>query len=42
MLEFKTTKDLKISKKIIDQVIGQDSAINIIKKAGQQKRHILF
>ena len=42
MLEFKTTKDLKISKKIIDQVIGQDSAINIIKKAGQQKRHILL
>lgn len=42
MLNYKTTKDLKISKKIIDQVIGQDSAINIIKKAAQQKRHVLL
>lgn len=41
-LEFTSTKDIKVPKRIIDQVIGQDSAVNIIKKAAQQRRHVLL
>src|SRR3989339_948119 len=37
-----STKDIKISSKIIDQVIGQDDAVQIIKKAALQRRHVLL
>ncbi|MCL4383724.1 MAG: ATP-dependent protease LonB [Candidatus Marsarchaeota archaeon] len=39
---FKTTDDIKISDKLIDQVIGQDKAVEIIKKAARQRRNILL
>ncbi len=39
---FKTTKEIRIPKKLIDQVIGQDEAVNIIKKAAKQKRNVLL
>ena len=32
-LEYKTTKDIPIPKLMVDQVIGQEHAVNIIKKA---------
>ena len=38
----KSTKDIKISEKLIDQVIGQEEAIAVIKKAAQQRRHVLL
>ncbi len=41
-LNYNTTKDIKVSKKIIDRVIGQENAINLIKKAASQKRNILL
>ena len=41
-LYFKTTADIPISKKLIDQIIGQDEAINIVKKAARQHRHVLL
>ena len=42
LMNFKTTKELKVPKSLIDQVIGQDGAVEIIEKAAQQKRHILL
>jgi ATP-dependent Lon protease len=39
---FKTTKDIEVSKVIINQVIGQENAVNIIKKAAEQRRHVLL
>lgn len=39
---FKTTKDLPVAKAIIDQVIGQESAVELIKKAALQRRHVLL
>ncbi|MFH1071814.1 MAG: ATP-dependent protease LonB [Nanoarchaeota archaeon] len=39
---FKTTKDMEVPKTIIDQVIGQDDAVNVIKKASVQRRHVLL
>jgi len=41
-LKFKTTKDIPITKLMIDQVIGQEDAVNVIKKAAQQRRHVLL
>ncbi|MDO8642873.1 MAG: ATP-dependent protease LonB [Candidatus Woesearchaeota archaeon] len=41
-LIFKTTKDLVVPGRMVDQVIGQDEAVNIIKKAGLQRRHVLL
>jgi Lon-like ATP-dependent protease len=39
---FTTTADIKIPEKIADQVIGQDSAVEVIKKAAEQKRHVML
>jgi len=41
-LSFNSTKEIKINKKIVDQVIGQDFAVEIIKKAAKQRRHVLL
>ncbi|MBI2673124.1 ATP-binding protein [Candidatus Woesearchaeota archaeon] len=41
-MDFKTTKDIKVSSKIIDQIIGQDESVTIIKKAAKQRRHVLL
>ena len=39
---FKTTADIKIPDTLIDQVIGQGSATDIVRKAAKQRRHILL
>ncbi len=41
-MKFKTTDEIKISDKTIDQVIGQENAVNIVKKAAKQNRNILL
>lgn len=41
-LDFKSTKDIAVPKDIIDQVVGQEEAGNIIKKASLQRRHVLL
>jgi Lon-like ATP-dependent protease len=41
-LEFETTDQVKIPPKLADQVIGQDDAVYVIKKAAEQKRHMLL
>ncbi|MEA3379143.1 MAG: ATP-dependent protease LonB [Nanoarchaeota archaeon] len=40
--KFKTTKDINISKKLIDQIIGQDEAVNLVKKVANQRRNLLL
>ncbi len=41
-LRFKTTADIKIPTNLIDQVIGQKNATEIIKKAAKQRRNVLL
>ncbi|PIY60513.1 ATP-dependent protease LonB [Candidatus Woesearchaeota archaeon CG_4_10_14_0_8_um_filter_47_5] len=41
-LAFTNTKEINVSKKIIDQVIGQEKAVQIMKKAAAQRRHVLL
>ncbi len=42
MKEVKTTAEIPVPERIIDQVIGQDKAVEIIKKAARQKRNVLL
>ena len=39
---FSTTADIEIPEKLADQVIGQDSAVEVIKKAAEQRRHVML
>lgn len=39
---FKTTKEIKLGKRIIEQVKGQEEAIKVIRKAATQRRHVLL
>ncbi len=41
-LKFESTDQIKIPPKQADQVIGQDDAVYVIKKAAEQKRHVLL
>jgi Lon-like ATP-dependent protease len=41
-MKYKTTDDIRISEMMIDQIIGQDEAINLVKKAARQKRNIIL
>ena len=40
--KFEITSDLKIPPQLVDQVIGQDEAVMVIRKAAEQKRHIIL
>jgi len=42
MRKFKTTAEVKVPEKLIDQIIGQDKAVDIMKKAAKQKRNVLL
>ncbi|AIU70580.1 ATP-dependent protease Lon [Thermococcus eurythermalis] len=41
-IDFETTAEIKVPEKLIDQVIGQDHAVEVIKTAATQKRHVLL
>jgi len=40
--KFETTKDIKVPDLLLDQVIGQDKAVDIVRKAAEQKRHVML
>ena len=39
---YKTTADIKVAESIVDKVIGQEKAVEVIKKAAQQRRHVFL
>ncbi|ASJ01255.1 ATP-dependent protease LonB [Thermococcus gorgonarius] len=41
-VEFETTEEIKVPERLIDQVIGQDHAVEVIKTAAGQRRHVLL
>ncbi|MBI4439142.1 ATP-dependent protease LonB [Candidatus Woesearchaeota archaeon] len=41
-LKFRTTTEIKVPSTMIDQVIGQEDAVQIVKKAASQRRHVLL
>ncbi len=42
MRKFKTTEEIEIPARLIDQVIGQDDAVKIVKKAAAQRRNVMM
>ena len=40
--DFKTTKEIEVPDLLLDQVIGQDKAVDIVRKAAEQKRHVML
>lgn len=41
-MKVKSTAEVAVPERIIDQIIGQDTAVGIIKKAARQKRNVLL
>ncbi len=41
-IKFNTTEDIKVPESLLDQVIGQDQTVAIVKKAAEQKRHVML
>lgn len=41
-LKYKTTKDIKISKNIIGQIIGQEESVKLVHKVAKQRRNLLL
>jgi ATP-dependent Lon protease len=41
-LEFNSTSEIEVPTKLIDQVIGQEHAVEVIKKAATQRRHVMM
>jgi len=39
---FHTTADITVPDRLLDQVIGQDKAVKIVRKAAEQKRHVML
>ncbi|NPA86335.1 MAG: ATP-dependent protease LonB [bacterium] len=41
-LQFTTTKEIKVPSRLIEQIIGQEHAVQIAKKVAVQRRHLLL
>ena len=41
-VEVRSSAEVKIPERLVEQVIGQDEAVTVIKKAAEQKRHVLL
>ncbi len=41
-MDFKTTEEIPVPERLIDQVIGQERAVEIVKQAAKQRRHVLL
>src|SRR5687767_10184433 len=39
---FETTAEIQVPEKLIEQVIGQDHAVTVVRKAAEQKRHVMM
>jgi Lon-like ATP-dependent protease len=41
-LEIESTQDISVPDRLVDQVIGQDHARDVVKKAAKQRRHVMM
>ncbi|AAB85287.1 MULTISPECIES: ATP-dependent protease LonB [Methanothermobacter] len=41
-LSYETSKDIEVPERLIDQIIGQEEAVETIKKAAEQRRNVLL
>ncbi|MCD4806002.1 MAG: ATP-binding protein, partial [Methanococcoides sp.] len=40
--DFNTTSSIDVPELMIDQVIGQEHAVEVVKKAASQRRHVMM
>src|SRR5205814_197041 len=41
-VDFRSTAEVKIPERLVDQVIGQERAVEVVRKAAEQKRHVML
>ena len=41
-VEFESTEDVPVPERLVDQVIGQIAASSVIRKAAEQRRHMMM
>ena len=41
-IEFESTEDVPVPERLVDQVIGQVAASSVIRKAAEQRRHMMM
>ena len=41
-LDIESTEDIAVPKMLIDQVIGQEQGVEIVRKAAEQRRHVML
>ena len=41
-LDIESTEDIAVPKMLVDQVIGQEQGVEIVRKAAEQKRHVML
>ena len=41
-LDFNTTNSIEVPKLLIDQIIGQEHAVEVVRKAASQRRHVMM
>ena len=41
-LDIESTADIQVPEEMIDQVIGQEHAVEVVKKAATQRRHVMM
>ena len=41
-LDIESTEDIAVPKLLIDQVIGQEQGVEIVRKAAEQRRHVML
>ena len=41
-LDIESTEDIAVPKMLVDQVIGQKQGVEIVRKAAEQKRHVIL
>ena len=40
--DYKSTADIKVSPNLVDQILGQEKAVEVIKKSAEQRRNVLL
>ena len=41
-LDIDSTEDIAVPKLLVDQVIGQENGVEIVRKAAEQRRHVML
>ena len=41
-LDIDSTEDIAVPKMLVDQVIGQEQGVEIVRKAAEQRRHVML